>query len=324
MMHPDVPKIRKIPAIVGVAFQGLGIAASIFGFIKLDQMLPETYAGMVYALFFVVVTFSLAAYILRIRLKKLHRYADIPPFTHFVNHTIRNVLTRTRRKVEDGTFGEDDLEEMQIATVAMLDAIARCFSILTGSHCSVCIKELQHGATPRVRVAYRDSISLATRGADDGEHDPHEIDRDTPCEMAFKAGAGFGRGYICNNVKREWLRGRYKTESFIRYGGREPSCVPFLGIPFVRNWKIHYNCTMVSPIRYRAFPVTSGKLLKSSGNKGPSGVRCWGFLCVDAKRRNLFVEARHRDVLATFSDGLFVYFNELHDIIDRYTDPGNS
>lgn len=319
-MEYNPPKHRQLPHILSQLFQGLGVAASIFAFIKIDEVIPDNSSGMVYALFLVAVTVTLAGYIFMLHLRKLHRFADIPPFTHFVNHTIRNVLTRTRRKCSSNTFTDEDLEEIEIATVAILDAISRCFSILTGSHCGVCIKEFHHGDTPHVRVAYRDSLSQATRGADDGDQPPHAIEEDTPCYRSFLGDKGCGRGYLCNNVKDEWLGGRYKSPSFTRYSGAEPTCLKVLGFSFIRNWNIYYSCAMVSPIRYRALSKNGGKIPKHN-IYGNAGIRYWGFLCIDARKRNLFSESRHRDILATFSDALFIYFNELHDIVDRYTSP---
>lgn len=311
------PKINHFSSYFSSFLQVAAAAASIFAFVKIDEIIPKDVAGIVYAAFLVALTLSLAVYIFIIHSRKLHRYADIPPFFHHVNHTIRSVLTRTRQRMATHSLTDDDIEEIEIATTSMLDSIAHCFSILTGAQCGVCIKEIQHGDPPLLRTVYRDSLSQHSRGADDAQQQPHSIADDTPCWKIFTTEKGCERGYICNHVQFEWLQGRYLSPSFERYGG-EPQCVSFLGWKSIRHWNLRYKSTFVSPIRYRSFPRNGGQIPRPGIPASPS-VRYWGFLCVDAKKRNLFCEDRHRDVLAAFSDALFIYFNELHDIIDRYT-----
>ncbi len=311
------PKTNKFSSYFNAFFQAAAAAASIFAFIKIEEIIPKDSAGAIYAIFLVAVTISLAGYIFLIHSRKLHRYADIPPFTHHVNHTIRTVLTRTRQRMASGTLTSDDIEEIELSTTSMLDAISHCFSILTGAQCGVCIKELQHGKHPLLKTIYRDSLSMHARGLDDSQQAPHPIEEDTPCYSIFRSMPSCDRGYICNNVPDEWLLGRYQSPSFARYGGT-PQSLPILGMKIVRQWNLRYKSTFVSPIRYRPHNRSGGHIPRP-GPQFAQSIRYWGFLCVDAKKRNLFREERHRDVLASFSDSLFIYFNELHDIIDRYT-----
>lgn len=314
----EAPPIKSFSKYLNSFIQAAAAAASIFAFIKIEEMVPNDYAGMIYAGFLVALTFALAIYIFIIHSRKLHRYADIPPFLHHVNHTVRSMLTRTRQRMANGTLTHEDIEEIELATISMLDSIAHCFSILTGCQCGVCIKELQHGEQPRLRTVYRDSLSQHSRGGNDANQDPHPIETDTPCWEIFTGQVGCERGYLCNNVKLEWYRGKYKSPSFERNGG-EPHSINFLGLKLIRGWNIRYKSAFVSPIRYRAYLRNGGNLPRPSVSTPSPTVRYWGFLCVDGNKRNLFSEDRHRDVLAAFSDALFIYFNELHDIIDRYT-----
>lgn len=320
-MSFPVPKKPRLRSFFAVFFQSLGIVASILAFIRIERIVPETAQGMVYALFLVLTTLALALYIFIIHVRKLNRYADIPPFIHFVNHTVRDVLTRTRKRIAKKTFSDGDIEEIEQATVSILNAISQCFSILTGSHCGVCIKEIldpeKEGDRPRLTIAYRDSYSQMTRGVDDSLQECHVIDADTPCASVFSGENGCHRGYLCNDVKHEWTRENYVSPSFERYGG-PPQFFTIFGLTLVRNWCLHYKSTIVSPIRFRSYPRNGGQL-SSSGKKFAPRSDYWGFLCVDAKKRNLFNESRHREVIAAFSDALFLYFNELHDVVDRYS-----
>lgn len=318
-MSYDPPKINKLKYFItlGRFVQLLAAAITIAGVCNIDKFSNHSEV-IIYPVFLISVVVALLIYIWVISSRKLHRYADIPPYTHYVNHSVRTVLTKMRRKMAEGTFSEEDKKEIDAATTSMLDAISSCFTILTGSVCGVCIKELVHDESneTKVRIASRDSNSKITRGSDDGNQSPHSIEDDTPCYKAAAPGTGNDRGYLCNNVKREWCRSKFKTPSFLRYGGCEPSSVSIFGYPLVFNWKLHYISTMVSPIRYQLYPEDPSAAVDPHTKFQPSSTRiCWGLLCVDAKKRNLFVESRHRDVIATFSDALFIYFNELHDII---------
>lgn len=255
--------------------QGAAAAASILAFLKIEEMVPKEGAGILYAWFLIALTIALGFYIFLIHSRKLHRYADIPPFLHHVNHTVRSILTRTRNRMANGTLSNEDIQEIEIATTSMLDSIAHCFSILTGTQCGVCIKELKHGEQPLLQTVYRDSLSQHSRGANEATQEPHSIETDTPCWEIFSEQKGCERGYICNNVQFEWLRGKYKSPSFMRYGG-EPQCISILGYKWIKDWNIRYKSAFVSPIRFRAFSRNGGNIPRPN-SIDPTLVRYWVF-----------------------------------------------
>ncbi|WP_146851874.1 hypothetical protein [Brevifollis gellanilyticus] len=315
-MRIDTPNLKKQPlsAILWFVFNALASATSIIAFIQFEKFIPEGPKGYVYACGLVLITSLSIGYAIFLQRKKLHRYADIAIYFHFVNHTVRDTLTWVRNRIRNNQFSEDDFEEIDLATNSIVDAIAGCFSVLTGTQCGVCIKEFADGLS--LRVALRDSLSKMTRGKPDPQRQPHPITEDTPCNNVFFGADSCLRSFCSNDVVSLWRINKYSSPSFEIYGG-PPETFTLFGHRFVKGWKLHYKSTLASPIRFMRNRMNTSKLTISE-NPANSEFHYWGFLCVDAKKRHVFDIHRHPDVIAAFSDCLYIYFSELYDSLEDY------
>jgi hypothetical protein len=316
-MQIKVPSPITQSHLLGHLFQGLGAAASILALVLTSKFVPEDIQGAIYAFTLIGIIVILGGYIFVIQSRKLHRFADVPQHIHYVAHTIRDVLITVRHRSAENGLRTEDLEMLHGYTRSVLDSVSHCFSIVTGTFCAVCVKEFQDGLN--LRVAFRDSHSLKTRGSPDPTRPPHPLQDDTPCSSIFSVEDGCIRVYFCNDVPTAWKEQRYRSPSFGIWGGepKERKCGFFLLPP---KWNLPYKSCLVAPLRY---VHTSETLSKIPAAGSPSGTTwCyWGFLCIDARKRNVFDQNRHADLIAACADLLFIYFSELYDIIDTYTKP---
>lgn len=174
--------------------------------------------------------------------------------------------------------------------------IARAYSRITGSKCSVCIKLLkkeEHEESKQMLLsivtAFRDEHSLEERSNPSNKPPPkHFVHLNSDFSRIIRRFKNpYQRYFLSNNLPFFWS---YENTSFQVYG--EPSDITFpVFSHLMRNWRwpLPYKSTMVVPI----CALTS----KSEED-------IVGFLCIDSPQRGVFKKSYDLDLAKGVADGL--------------------
>jgi hypothetical protein len=278
---------RVVALVGGIA----GIVALAVTFFKLDHLSNDVQAYI----FFVELSVFCAGLLLYIYItsrKKLHRYAQATYFVHYVNHIIRDQIAL----MEAGKPGD-----IPAILQDIVNAVANCFSILTGKRCRCCIQEIRPNSD--VVTVVRDSIT-ATQSANT-DSGAHNIEANTDYSNIWYGKNGCPRFFISNNLRRLWSTGQYQNSSFNVYG--KPEVLNLLGFWVVKKWPLPYVATIVWPIRFMPEAAKwPGLDMKGLADLPPEKRPfVWGFLCIDSKSRGTFDLVHGPELGAAFADAVF-------------------
>jgi hypothetical protein len=165
-----------------------GIVGLILVFTKYDDLTKDEKSLVVFT-YLVVIILILLAWIYSLTRKRLDKYAQTLFYIHFVNHIIRDHLADL----------SDDRKAASLTEILRdcVDAIATCYSIITGRMCRVSIKEIKNLSQGQIITAMRDTISAKRAAGDDGEH---FISENTDFENIWTAREGCSRYFRSNNL----------------------------------------------------------------------------------------------------------------------------
>jgi hypothetical protein len=265
-----------------------GIAALVITYFGLDHLRDD---AKTYVFFIEISALcaALIAYLFVTSKKKLHRYAQSVFFMHYINHVVRDEIA--------------SMETGQAASVEailqdIVNAVANCFSILTGRRCRCCIQEILPGS--KVSTFVRDTIT----SKQSANTESHSIEDNTDYSNIWYGRNGCPRFFICRNLVKLWSSGQYRNSSFATYG--EPQTMSFWVFSSVRKWTLPYKATIVWPIRYvpEGSKWPAFKLQELPVDKRPF---VWGFLCIDCGSRNTFDQTYGPELGAAFADAVFTY-----------------
>lgn len=289
---------------------------STFAFFTIDLWGQLRLREIILVSFFPVAVLALIIYIYVQSSKKLHRYAQTVYYSHFINHVIRDYLAL----LNSGNASQQDFKS---AIDEILDSISQCFSILTGKRCRVSIKEIDNNQS--LYTFARDRMT--TKLFENRNKADHALHENTDFLDLWYGINGAYRYFICNNIPKLYLSGRYINSSFKEYGS--PVSAKFI-FRFVVSWPLPYKSTIVLPVRYipdyESWPLgDSHDDEKLSHEDIPCSKRpdFWGFLCIDAKSKNIFDSTHAPELAAAFADALYILFSQSARVRDtcRRTDP---
>jgi hypothetical protein len=281
--------VERLVALIG----GIGgLFALVVTFFKLDHLRDDVQTYI----FFVEISVFCAGLLLYLYFtsrRKLHRYAQSTYFVHYINHIIRDQIA-TMEAGKSAEISEEVLKDI-------VNAVANCFSILTGKRCRCCIQEITPDSD--VVTVVRDSITSTQSANTDSK--PHNIEDNTDYANIWYGRNGCPRFFISTDLKKLWSAGKYKNSSFRVYG--EPETISLLGFTFVKKWTLPYKATIVWPIRYMPeaakWPVLDIQELASLPTEKRPFV--WGFLCIDCQSRKTFDLVHAPELGAAFADAIF-------------------
>ena len=289
----QLPKAPKFS--FGVFFNYVAGFVSLLGVFATSIFITDPNSiSFIYISALTIITLSLFVYIHLLRRRKLHRYAQSVIFTHYINHRIRDALKE-----------KPDNTHIEYLTVKLLNAIATCFSIITGTRCRSCIVELKPDF--ELTVVARDEISIIS---DKKEEKKHYLKDNTDFEDLWYAKNGCSRYFLCNDLIKLWHKAKYKNSSFNEVG--EPKIEYLLGIlPRVKNWKLPYKSALVLPIRYiESFHPPKKQAPDKLNNSRNSRWNYWGFLCIDCNSMNKFDDLYCPELGGGIADSLFTLFSQ--------------
>lgn len=257
----------------------------------------QTFHEYIYSVYIVVLAILMLSYILLQEKKKLHRYAQSTFFVHYVNHVVRDVLTLQRRDMSISI-------DTPILSSYFLDPIRTSFSIVTGKHCRVCIKELKPDQT--IITIARDTMSDKIGNTDRNGDIVHLLTENTDFENLWYWRNGSSRYFLCADLPSLYRDNAYKNSSFKEVGQPVVENM-FLGGKVVKNWKLPYKSTLVIPIRY----ISDKAITASTGAERENAQHYWGFLCIDCHSRGIFDSTFCPELGASFADALYTLFSQL-------------
>ncbi|ATD08271.1 hypothetical protein SIO17_14525 [Pseudoalteromonas piscicida] len=276
---------------------------------------PESIQEYVFSTFLCLTVIFLIGYIFYRESQKHHRYSESIVFLAHSSHLMKDYLQELR-------YGRVEKEEFHRLYTQLADAISKCFTLLKGRRCSVCIKtlspdgELQtHARDANSSVRYSD-----VRNSIDVKH---FLSDNTDFELLFGDNNEYGRYFLDNNLKDRWLNRNYKNSSFSVVG--EPLIKSrVFRRPKVSNWRLGYQSTLVCPIRH----ITTKEFADGEYK------HYWGFLCIDSESRNVFNKNIDPELAYCFANQLYLLsaqiremdklneeISELYTMIDEVTKP---
>lgn len=297
----QMPKYQRITA--GSVFNFLGSLASIvalyFTFSPWHNFSNDTKYIIGLSYFFIIILLLLSYILIRESSKK-HRYAQTVYYMHFVNHTIRDYLSRAR-------LGR--AEPLSDALNEIVNAIAACFSIIEGRQCRCSIKEVQRCDPLTIVTLARDSISKVQ--APSTRQHTHHLVANTDFDDLWNGKSGAVRFFVGNNLKTMWRSGTYRNSSFQSYG--QPIRHDIFGYSWVTNWRLPYNSSIVWPIRFipdhQYWPPAAG--IPTASDDPLKHPDIWGFLCVDSTASRAFRSSQSAELGAAFADALYTLFTQM-------------
>jgi hypothetical protein len=306
---------RKLGATLWGVFNVVAGTASILGLFFGIKWIPPGQTASVYAWYVIVLATGSLGYIVWLHNQKLHRYAQICDYVHFVNHTVRDVVSELLYRLENGTLTSLD-EETKKATGDILNAIATTFSILTGTSCRACIKELsQESSMTYVEAYVRDQFSYKVqRGGPRCASERVPVSENSDFEEMLSNPRM--RFFFENDLPRLWRRGKYRNSSL-------QGVIPKMFLGWIWGWPLPYKSTIVVPIRY----VSGEQKTQYPAVGNQSQRRCYhyfGFLCIDSPRRNVFSTHYSVPLSSAFADVLYMFFSQLYPILNAATLPEQS
>lgn len=287
-------------------FNNVGIAASVLSLLMAPVFIsnPDSVVKtVIWAL--TALCASLLLYIYIFHKKKLHRYAQATYFSHYVNHTIRDIL--------QSDLGRN--EKLRETTKDLLTAIAYCFSVVTGVKCRACILELHSNF--ELTVEARDSFSSSNaKDSQRKKERPNLLSENTDFEDLWFAENGCQRYFLSNDLPDLWNKGAYKNSSFEYYG--KPDRIRLLGFNKTINWRLPYKSCLILPIRYISAFTPPPR--ESKEYTQPHWLY-WGFLCIDSNKTNVFDERYSPELGGAFADALYTLFSEMDQWVELATRP---
>jgi len=283
----QLPKPQKIT--FAAFFSYLAGISSILALLGSAFFITDpTQQSFVYLTFLSILVLVVLSYSYYLSRKKLHRYAQSVIFSHYASHIIRDALHATRTtKIED-------------TTIKVLNAVATCFSIITGKKCRACVIELKENY--ELKVMARDDISNISDKKVDKKH---YLDDNTDFKDLWYAKNGCSRYFLSNNLPSLWHEQKYKNSSFAQVG--EPKIKTILGYTHIYNWKLPYKSALVLPIRY--ISSFAPPINQNTKPQDPNW-DYWGFLCIDCGSRNVFDDLYIPELGGAFADGLYTLYSQ--------------
>jgi len=295
----------------------LSVILAYFTFIRSGQ----NAASYVCSFYLIGLNVTLIIFIWIQQRQKLHRYSHIIGQIHYVNHIVRDELSQLYCKIETGIVIQDDLDLQKSKIKHILDIIANSFSIITGTTCRTCIKELrQVGGSIYVKTVLRDSLSGRKKVPDDSVRIEENSDFDyllkNPHESFF----------FCNHIPYLWSIGQYKNSSLkLEWPISKSTTLSALWlrwphIPFGASWPLPYKSTLIVPIRYMSISPP-GNEVKIGSQERQNDPHYFGFLCIDSSKPNVFKIREDFHICAAFADILYLFFSHLGQIEEAATRP---
>lgn len=285
----QLPSYRPISfwSVFGRFSAGISIIAAGYGFYYKPQTIPES----VYAIFLCSLIVFLFGYIFFRESQKQHRYSEAIVFVAHTSHLIKDF--------KYGRAGEPELRSLQIQ---LADTISKCFTLLKGRKCSVCIKTLEEDGE-LISVARDSNSSIRYSDIEESKMQKHYLKDNTDFSELFENTKEYGRYFVENDLKSLWKSRKYKNSSFQIV--TEPKIRSFFKyFHYVANWKLGYKSTLVCPIRH----ITTVEY--------PSGdyKHYWGFLCIDANSRGAFNEGADPELAYCFANQIYTLSGQIREV----------
>jgi hypothetical protein len=306
----QLPKLKRINWLdIGrdlIALSGVLIGAGSISLVVFEpQDIPSTIREIALFAFFPILVILLLAYIWYREHKKLHRYAQSVFYFHLVNHIVRDYL---------GSLVKGEQKPISEALTEILDSISTCFSIISGTRCRVCVKEINREQLT-VSTTCRDTGSRHSHShVDENNGVIHEIERNTDFSSVWYGLPGNYRYFYSNDLIKMYREHNYENSSFLFHG--KPKLGPRFW-PFRTNWPLPYKTAIVLPIRYirehSNWPPnqrTYKEFNRDMGERAPGVPDIYGFLCIDANSRNVFDTTLSPEMGAVFADILYTLFSQ--------------
>lgn len=239
----------------------------------------------------VIAILSFAGPFLPSVLVKPHRYAQTVYYTHYVNHIVRDCVSSIQR--DDRDVSPRD------TVVEVANAVAACFSMLTGRRCRCCIKEVRPDNT--IQTVARDAASnIAVR-----KKTIHTLDGNTDFADVWYGRNGCLRYFWSNNLIKKFKDRQYSNTSFEIHG--LPEIKSFGVFSVVTKWYLPYRAAIVWPIRaLRSRDWPPEDVGQNHNEDQIAGI--WGFLCIDCNSRYAFDNRYAPELGAAFADALYTLF----------------
>jgi len=299
----------------------LVVAAFLFQIIASYVGAPETWDYWIdrFTIVAVLVVLLVGGTIREWIVRRGHRFASAQKNIHRIHHLIRDLNTYLDQSLERFDRPEDidykalkDCERLSKASIAViLDKLVGTFNLITGTSCRAAIKGIvEHEGRYFVYTLTRDS---------DSQHAYFELDRKRQQEFSDPLEENFDFLLIFdkNNVDRWFFdnflptNDDYKNSQDRELATRRDGKSTLVKNLFPRmGWHLPYVATIVWPIQQK-----EGDGLDFE----PPG--CFGFLAVDANRKNAF-EARFDTFLgAGIADALFHPILKLTQLTSKLDQP---
>ncbi|TGL85756.1 hypothetical protein EHQ68_16725 [Leptospira congkakensis] len=290
--NPDKVNFEKI-------FNYFAGAASVIAFLMLwKDLFANDTKIFIFIAYLIFQNISIIIYLIYKSMGKEKRFAQSIYYLHYINHSIRDSIS---------DFLKTKQKQKKESLVDILDAVAECFSLLCSTKCRVTIKQLNDKM--ELEMVARNSTSLQTKENKFTSSHIHKLSDNTDFYNLWYSIDGCSRYYLCNNLKNEFKQLRYKNSSFSLKGG-EPKIKDILGFfTYIENWNLSYRSTLVIPIRYIADYDPPENHVEISPNWD-----YFGFLCIDANKKNVFDTRYAPEVGAAVADVLFTYFRTISSI----------
>ncbi|PCI38899.1 MAG: hypothetical protein COB46_10135 [Rhodospirillaceae bacterium] len=252
--------------------------------------------GVILAGFFILLLGSIYREISRIRKEK---YANIQTELHAIHHTFRDILTC----LGDIDYANANLEQLKQVKKSIerelifsLDKISASFSMLTGTTCRACIKQIHEDCDDSRLYSYtlaRDSESSKARKHIDKSRFEQKLD---PIEANEDFSLLFGedeRWFFCNDLTR---RATYftSTDPTIGTGDKNNNIPWWFSFASAIGWTLPYRSTIVWPVQQREADAFHFEALG-----------CIAFLAIDSEFKNVFHKRFDAPLGASVADGLF-------------------
>ena len=274
--------------------------ASIIGLVGAPFVLQDLNAlSYLYMGFLSILVMLLLLHAILVEKRKLHRYAQTVFYTHYAQHLVRDALSELMNS------NTDNIEEI---SEKILDAIANCFSIVSGKTCRASIVELSSDFT--LKVVARNSMSKIKSKP---RLKQHKLEENTDFNSLWYSINGSSRYYLNNNIKESWLKKEYENSCFLEHD--YPRIKRILGFTYVENWPLSYQSALILPIRYVS------EFSPPAGRKKEPNWDYFGFLCIDCASKNSFDSRYSTELGAGFADMLYTFYRQVYENLDDLTLP---
>lgn len=269
----------------------MGVIAAGFGFYFKPQTLPES----TYAIFLISLVLFLLGYIFYRESQKRHRYSEAIVFLTHASHLIKDFL-------QDFKYGRAGESEMKNIQIQLADNISKCFTLLKGRLCNVCIKTLEENGE-LITVARDSNSSIRYSDVEPSQALKHYLKDNTDFDMLFENNIECGRYFLENDLKALWKLRNYKNSSFGMVTDPEIKTI-FKYFNYVSNWKLGYKSTLVCPIRH----------ITTDHYPGGDYKHYWGFLCIDSNSRGVFNASIDPELAYCFANQIYTLSGQLREI----------